>query len=73
MTPYWELVEKLSKDIEPDPWQIFKGIELAQTSQKNGYREVEKKETIAFSVFDYDARGYDAIILDPLFAMSLGS
>jgi len=35
--------------------------------------DVEGSPTVAFAVFDMDARGYETIVIDPLFAVSLGA
>jgi hypothetical protein len=35
--------------------------------------DVDEAPVVAFVVFEMDARGYDCIVLDPLFSMSLGS
>jgi len=35
--------------------------------------DVEGSPIVAFAVFDMDARGYDTIVIDPLFAVSLGA
>jgi len=35
--------------------------------------EVEGSPVVAFAVFDMDSRGYETIVIDPLFALSLGT
>lgn len=35
--------------------------------------DVEGSPVVAFAVFDMDARGYETIVIDPLFALSLGT
>ncbi len=35
--------------------------------------DVEGSPVVAFTVFDMDSRGYETIVIDPLFAMSLGT
>jgi hypothetical protein len=66
------------KRVEIDQWiKVFKKntrqISDAEERAKEWLpREPGKTIIITFAVFDHDARGYDTIVLDPLFAKSLG-